>query len=93
MQWNESKTHLRLLKMAKSSNGISKINGQDVQSHKLLVPSIAAQRKFLEGMAAKVDIKIQLQESIDMVSTLQHSLTNTLFGELWPSTNPTPSSR
>ena len=47
MQWNESTTHLRLLKRAKSTNGISKINGQDVQSHKLLVPPISSQRRFL----------------------------------------------
>lgn len=36
MQWNERISHTRLLKKAKSSNGISKINGQDIQAHRLV---------------------------------------------------------
>lgn len=47
MQWNERKTHQRLLKRAKSTNGISKINGMDIRSHRLFVPPIVEQQRFL----------------------------------------------
>jgi len=80
MQWNESKTHLRLLKKAKSTNGISKINGQDVKSHKLFVPPLDKQLKFLDALKTKTAFSRALQKAAENARNLQFSLVNTLVG-------------
>ena len=79
MQWNERKTHKRLLKKAKSSNGISKINGQDIQSHQLVVPPIAEQKRFLESMSTKNAVTATLDRSATEAVNFQSSLINTVF--------------
>jgi restriction endonuclease S subunit len=80
MQWNETRTHLRLLKKAKSSNGIYKINGQDIQSHLLIAPPIAAQRKFLEDLKEKTSVRDTLVRSAAEHANLLHGLVNKLLG-------------
>ncbi len=47
LQWNAPSAHRRLISRAKSTNGIWKINGQDIRKHKLLVPSIKDQKNLL----------------------------------------------
>jgi type I restriction enzyme S subunit len=79
MQWNELKTHTRLLKKAKSSNGISKINGQDIQSHQLRVPPILDQKRFLDGMRAQTDVSFALSRSTSTTMNLHNTLINTVF--------------
>lgn len=51
-QWNLPSVHWRLIARAKSSNGIWKVNGQDIRAHTLLVPKLAEQEKILEGLSA-----------------------------------------
>lgn len=82
MQWNEVNTHQRLLKKAKSSNGISKINGQDVKAHKLAVPPIKAQRQFLDKLKPAIEAAQALKGSRDKTIALQHLLINQLMGVL-----------
>lgn len=48
LQWNSNKVHSELLKTAKSTNGIWKVNGKDIASHLLFVPPIDIQDAFLE---------------------------------------------
>jgi type I restriction enzyme S subunit len=48
LQWNHSWVHRRLLRKAKSTNGIWKVNGKDLRTHVLLVPPIASQDEFLD---------------------------------------------
>lgn len=79
MQWNERISHTRLLKKAKSSNGISKINGQDIQSHQLVAPPIEEQTEFLRQMREKNSIALGFDRSANDAQTLQSSLINTLF--------------
>jgi type I restriction enzyme M protein len=79
MQWNELKTHTRLLKKAKSSNGIYKINGQDIQSHRLIVPPIVEQVRFLEKLKRKASTTFVLESSATAALNLQRSLINTLL--------------
>ncbi len=79
MQWNERKTHLRLLTKAKSSNGISKINGQDIRSHQLAVPPISAQKQFLESIRIKQNIVSAVDYSATEAVMLQNSIINALF--------------
>ncbi|MDY0280471.1 MAG: restriction endonuclease subunit S [Salinivirgaceae bacterium] len=80
MQWNETRTHMRLLKKAKSSNGIYKINGQDIQSHLLIAPPIAAQKQFLEDHKEKTFVRDALIRSAAEHANLQHCLLKKLFG-------------
>ena len=80
IQWNESKTHLRLLKKAKSTNGISKINGQDIQAHQLIVPPIAAQKRFLEELKAKTNVTDAFVHLAVEAANVQRALIQRLFG-------------
>lgn len=49
-QWNMPRVHTRLLSRAKSSNGIWKINGQDVRAHELFVPPIDEQKTIMQRL-------------------------------------------
>ena len=49
-QWNSRLVHSELLKRAKSTNGIWKVNGKDVASHALLVPPSGEQVRLLEEL-------------------------------------------
>ena len=51
IQWNTDSVHGQLLKRAKSTNGIWKVNGKDVSQHVLRVPPLNAQDRFLARMA------------------------------------------
>ena len=48
LQWNSAITHKNLISRAKSTNGIWKVNGQDVQKHTLTVPPKSVQKKYLK---------------------------------------------
>lgn len=50
-QWNHSSVHARLLSRAKSSNGISKVNGQDIRAHEVLVPPLAEQEEISASLS------------------------------------------
>jgi type I restriction enzyme S subunit len=51
-QWNHPAVHGRLISRAKSSNGIWKVNGQDIRAHTLVVPPIDAQREAVQFLGA-----------------------------------------
>ncbi len=51
-QWNHPSIHGRLISRAKSSNGIWKVNGQDIRAHKLVVPPMDAQRRAVQFLGA-----------------------------------------
>lgn len=51
-QWNHAPVHARLLARAKSSNGIYKVNGQDIRAHDLLMPSLPQQNEVVASMQA-----------------------------------------
>ena len=80
MHWNESKTHLRLLKKAKSTNGISKINGQDIQAHQLIVPPISAQKQFLEDLKSRSNVNDVFVHLAADAKNLTRSLIQVLVG-------------
>jgi type I restriction enzyme, S subunit len=46
--WNSPRTHVRLIARAKSTNGIWKINGQDLRSHTLPIPPKPLQVECLD---------------------------------------------
>lgn len=78
LQWNESKCHTRLLSMAKSTNGIWKINGKDIRSHRLAVPPIAKQERFLDGLTEKTALIEALRSSLAFVSALRLEVANAI---------------
>ena len=80
MQWNENKTHLRLLQKAKSTNGIFKINGQDIQAHQLFVPPISEQKLFLKHLEEITAISEAIALSVANTFALQRDLINSLLG-------------
>lgn len=51
-QWNHPAVHGRLISRAKSSNGIWKVNGQDIRAHALVVPPMHAQREAVQFLGA-----------------------------------------
>jgi type I restriction enzyme, S subunit len=51
-QWNHPVVHGRLISRAKSSNGIWKVNGQDIRAHTLVVPTMDAQREAVQFLSA-----------------------------------------
>lgn len=50
-QWNHPSVHARLAARAKSSNGIWKINGQDIRAHKLTVPTVEEQKETVANLS------------------------------------------
>jgi len=79
MQWNEPRTHARLISKAKSTNGIWKINGQDIKSHRLSVPPVAAQERFLGAMKSNDALVTSLNDSVSKGMDLLKQLTNAIF--------------
>ena len=51
-QWNLPSSHARLAARAKSSNGIWKVNGQDIRAHSLRQPPIPEQERVLRDLDA-----------------------------------------
>jgi len=49
-QWNLPSVHGRLVARAKSSNGIWKVNGQDIREHRLAVPPMVQQQRITERL-------------------------------------------
>ena len=78
-QWNTQRAHEKLLRSAKSTNGIWKINGDDVKRHKLFVPSLAIQQETMKEMSV-VDSNIsKCKDYIFNSSKLRSALINAMF--------------
>lgn len=80
MQWNEPITYARLISKAKSTNGIWKINGQDIKSHQLAIPPIAAQERFLCEIESKLALVKSSNDSIGKSRELLRQITNAILG-------------
>lgn len=78
LQWNSSRVHRRLLSFAKSTNGIWKINGNDLRQHLLAVPPPKEQEEFLAVVRGPRD---QLHRMDGMVNAARH-LKSTLVNRL-----------
>ncbi|MDM8549895.1 restriction endonuclease subunit S [Desulfobacterales bacterium HSG2] len=78
-QWNSVKTHSDLMRRAKSTNGIWKINGDDIKLHKLEIPPISEQRKIMAEIS-KIDLLLQCSKVAETNSKqLLISLINEVF--------------
>jgi type I restriction enzyme, S subunit len=79
IQWNSLKAHRSLLKSAKSTNGIWKVNGDDIKRHKLIIPPVNEQKKIMSDLAS-IDARLQLCKKMTTSSEqLLKSLINQFF--------------
>lgn len=78
-QWNSLKAHKNLLKWAKSTNGIWKVNGDDVKRHKLMAPPIAEQKKIMEEIANIDSRLLHCNAAVKDTNQLRKSLINQVF--------------
>lgn len=78
-QWNHPSAHYRLLQRAKSTNGISKINGADIKSHTLIVPPILEQEEILNEIGEIEKRVTALGETKTNSIRLEKSLINQIF--------------
>ncbi|TKF02568.1 restriction endonuclease subunit S [Vibrio kanaloae] len=78
-QWNTEAVHARLMRVAKSTNGIWKVNGDDVKRHKLLVPSLERQKEIMERLET-IDQRRQLcSDAIVQTQKLLSTLINNIL--------------
>jgi type I restriction enzyme M protein len=80
MLWNEPRTHARLLRKAKSTSGIWKVNGKDIREHQLIVPPISAQTHFLKDLESRIKAHEALIRSAADSERFEHSLINAFLG-------------
>ncbi len=74
IQWNTDSVHNQLLKRAKSTNGIWKVNGKDVSQHVLRVPPLNAQDRFLSRIADFRKVRDAASAASDSAQSLKGSL-------------------
>ena len=83
-QWNHPTVHIRLAARAKSSNGIWKVNGQDIRAHTLTVPPLDQQRKIVAALrqyrskiASVEERRLQLRDLLKKLHEKAFSVTVT----------------
>jgi type I restriction enzyme S subunit len=78
-QWNSASRHQALLRHAKSTNGIWKINGKDIKQHQLVVPPIEEQLRILADIG---DLK-KAQAKVDAETSAVRSLRQLVLTEVF----------
>lgn len=79
-QWNHPAVHGRLISRAKSSNGIWKVNGQDIRAHTLVVPPMDAQREAVQFLGA-IDVQARaLQARFAILHNMKRELFKAISG-------------
>ena len=76
-QWNLPTVHRKLSARAKSTNGIWKVNGQDVRAHRLVVPPLSDQRRSLRVITRVRDLReVELKRRTDGLARIKNTLLN-----------------
>lgn len=78
-QWNHISAHSALLRKAKSSNGIWKINGQDIKNHLLFVPKMKIQKEIMSRIEEIEARLIKIRNFKKNSKILQKRLINQIF--------------
>lgn len=81
-QWNSTPAHNSLVKKAKSTNGTWKVNGKDIRSHTLRVPSIDTQEEFLKEVSRFKNALTSLEGEATTLAEARTSLLSSVFGAL-----------
>ncbi|RWI99963.1 hypothetical protein [Mesorhizobium sp.] len=79
-QWNHPAVHNRLISRAKSSNGIWKVNGQDIRAHTLVVPPIEAQRDAVQFLGALDAQATAIQGRLEKLREMKRELFKVIAG-------------
>lgn len=78
-QWNAPRAHGALLRSAKSTNGIWKINGKDIKSHQLVVPPLDAQDALLERIEAMDSARASAHVALSEITNLKTAFISEVF--------------
>ena len=79
-QWNAPAAHGELIQRAKSTNGIWKINGQDIKAHRLVVPPLPTQKTILNEIRNLSQTESAIRAEGEALNTLRSSMLATIFG-------------
>lgn len=79
-QWNARAVHQRLLRGAKSTNGIWKINGQDIKSHSLVTPPLVEQQAIMGELDLLASAANAVRVESAAIANLKSSLLADVFG-------------
>lgn len=79
-QWNHPAVHGRLISRAKSSNGIWKVNGQDIRAHTLVVPPIEVQREAVRFFGALDAQATAIQGRLEKLGDMKRNLFKAIAG-------------
>ncbi|WP_053385371.1 restriction endonuclease subunit S [Leucobacter celer] len=79
-QWNSSRAHGALVRKAKSTNGIWKINGKDIKSHSLVVPPLDAQNELLAQLAEYDSAATAFEREASTLAALRDRIMTEVFG-------------
>ncbi|MBR1236624.1 restriction endonuclease subunit S [Bradyrhizobium sp. AUGA SZCCT0182] len=80
-QWNHPAVHGKLISRAKSSNGIWKVNGQDIRAHKLVVPPIEVQQEAVQFLAALGTQNSVVESRLAQLREIQKQLFKAISGD------------
>lgn len=78
-QWNAPVAHAALLRKAKSTNGIWKINGKDIKSHELVVPPLDEQKRIMAIVGSAREAAEALRTEADLVGEIRASWLAEMF--------------
>lgn len=81
-QWNHPSVHARLASRAKSSNGIWKVNGQDIRAHSLKVPHIDDQREAVALLSRFQSQCLSMQKRRSQLLRFRNQLYNQVFRQI-----------
>lgn len=79
-QWNSSSAHSELIQRAKSTNGIWKINGQDIKAHQLVVPPLSTQLELLEQLETFESASAVVNAEAAVLRSIRSSVLTEIFG-------------
>ncbi|KSU73664.1 restriction endonuclease subunit S [Rhodococcus qingshengii] len=79
-QWNSASVHAALLANAKSTNGIWKINGKDIKSHRLVVPPLTEQVRLLDQLSAFDTAVETVRTEVKALESLRSTILADVFG-------------
>ena len=76
-QWNLPAVHRELSARAKSTNGIWKVNGQDIRAHRLVVPTLTDQHRSLRVITRMRNLRdVELKRRTDALTRIKKTLLN-----------------
>lgn len=77
-QWNHPSVHALLLARAKSSNGIWKVNGQDIRAHELLVPPLSEQKEIVVSLDKFTSVCSEAQRRMAVLRHIKREIMTTV---------------